>query len=484
MAETVETQIQDADPKASGRGAGFLGQTLFGRTIRGLFRSRRGFDPATIDPDLPDGDLERVRRQIEISIAARGGEVAARAEAAALGRAYLGLSDTGKLAFFKLLGECYDIDPKAVQIAADALAAAGGAEEAAQARRALRQAVTSPRMRLFHGFNSLDEGVKFLVTMRQDLVPLARAHPELRPVDDELFELLRSWFDVGFLRLTRVTWETPAALLEKLMAYEAVHKMRSWDDLKYRLHTDRRVFAFFHPSMPDEPLIFVQVALVNGMAHAIPPLLDTDGRDLRPEEADTAIFYSISNAQQGLAGVSFGDFLIKRVVERLSQDFPNVKTFATLSPIPGFRRWLMKGLEDSEGFLQPGEVQAITKALGEESTALLRSLLDSGQWREGDNAALVQPILTKLVARYLTGLRVAKDGSRRALDPVSHFHLMNGARVERINWLGDPSENGLSQSFGLMVNYLYRLPDIEDNHEAYRLRGEIKASNAVRGLVG
>ncbi len=475
-----------ANGDRAGQRGGFLGQSIFGRTVRGLFRSRRGFDPATIHPDLPDADLDLVRGQIEISIAARGGEVAARAEAAALGRAYLTLSETGRLRFFRLLAERYDIDVIAVRQASDALAVARDPEAAAAARRALRQATTSPRMRLFLGFNSLDEGVKFLVTMRRDLVVLVRHHPELRAVDDELFELLRSWFDVGFLQLTRVTWDTSASLLEKLMAYEAVHKMRSWEDLKNRLHTDRRVFAFFHPSMTDEPLIFVQIALVNGMADAIPPLLERSGREIRPDEADTAIFYSISNAQRGLAGVSFGDFLIKRVVERLSHEFPNLKTFATLSPIPGFRRWLMAGLgAQGADFLTPGESQALTKAFGEAMTvAGFDGLVAGGAWLETDNAAKVRPVLMKLVARYLTTQRGGRETLRRALDPVTHFHLTNGARVERINWMGDPSDNGLSQSYGLMVNYLYRLSDIEDNHEAYRLNGEIRTSNPVRNLAG
>ncbi len=482
-AETPDkARLADRGPARTG----FLGQTLFGLNFRDLFRSRRGFDPAAIEPDLPDADLERVRNQIEISIAARGGEVAARAEAAVLGRAYLSLSEEGRLRFFRLLAEDYDIDRAAVCEAAHALAHADDPETGAAARRALRLAATSRRMRLFHGFNSLDEGVKFLVTMRRDLVSLAARHPELKAVDDELFELLRSWFDVGFLRLERLTWETPAALLEKLMAYEAVHKMRSWEDLKNRLHTDRRVFAFFHPGMLDEPLIFVQIALVNGMADAIPPLLDTSNRDFRPQDADTAIFYSISNAQRGLAGVSFGDFLIKRVVERLSGDFPNLKTFATLSPMPGFRRWLTAGLRtDGPAFFTPAETQTAVKALGsEDAPARLHDILLKDDWCGEDADEAVRVVMTKCAARYLTGLRVARDGGKRALDPVSHFHLSNGARIERINWMGDPSENGIAQSFGLMVNYLYRLGDIEDNHEAYRLNAEIRTSNPVRALIG
>ncbi len=472
-----------APPNHPGRDDSFWRDTLFGRAVRDWLAQWRRFDSMAIEPHLPDGDLDRVRRQIDLSIAARGGEVAARAEAAALGHAYLRLDEAGKLRFFQLLAEDYDLDTGALVTAAHAVEQARDPAAAAEARRSLRQAATSPRLRLFLGFNTLDEGVKFLIAMRADLMALARRHGELKPVDEELFDLLRSWFDVGFLRLTQVTWQAPAALLEKFIAYEAVHAMRSWDDLKHRMEGDRRLFAFFHPTMPDEPLIFVQVALVNGMAARIPPLLDESAPAIAAHTADTAIFYSISNAQKGLAGVSFGDFLIKRVVRELSRELPNLKTFATLSPIPGLRHWLDRGLageiEAGTPFLTPVERAALEKALGSDHTvAMVRDLL---------NAAVpdgrLEPVLARLAARYLTTRQAAGEGRMRALDPVAHFHLSNGARIERLNWLADPSENGLRQSYGLMVNYLYRLSAIEDHHEAYRLNGDIKTSSAVRGLV-
>jgi malonyl-CoA decarboxylase len=261
-----------------------------------------------------------------------------------------------------------------------------------------------------------------------------------------------------------------------------VHEIRSWNDLKHRLESDRRCYAFFHPSMPDEPLIFVEVALVNGIAGNVQKLLDADGERVEPEDANTAIFYSISNAQKGLAGVSFGDFLIKRVVDDLSRELPNVKTFSTLSPIPGFRRWLDGRLADGADLLTHEESDALSQLVTTEADQpLLTAALAQPDWpQNADLDAALKPVLLRLVAGYLLYQR---RGANRALDPVAHFHLSNGSRIERLNWHGDLSARGLEQSAGMMVNYLYALDRIEANHEAYVSGGDIPASSSVRNLV-
>ena len=266
------------------------------------------------------------------------------------------------------------------------------------------------------------------------------------------------------------------------MAYEAVHEIRSWTDLKNRLEADRRCFAFFHPRMPDEPLIFVEVALVAGMASDIDALLDEAAPVGDPQAADTAIFYSISNCQHGLAGISFGDFLIKRVVDALARDLPRLKVFATLSPVPGFRAWLDRQTEAApEGLLLPAErtaIEALGDGIGERDLGALLDRADRNA--EPQLAAALREPLLRLCARYLLRERAP---SGRALDPVAHFHLSNGARVEQLNWQADVSAKGLQQSAGIMVNYLYRLADIEANHEAYRGEGRVAASGSLRALA-
>jgi malonyl-CoA decarboxylase len=263
-----------------------------------------------------------------------------------------------------------------------------------------------------------------------------------------------------------------------------VHEIQSWTDLKNRLEADRRCFAFFHPRMPEEPLIFVEVALVAGIAGTIHALLDEKAPIGNPQDADTAIFYSISNCQQGLVGISLGDFLIKRVVDALATELPRLKAFATLSPLSGFRAWL--AVEAERGRLLPvGEMRAVQALAteGDEGDAdkVLLNLINQPDWHEdARNAAALREPLLRLGARYLVHARAP---SGRALDPVAHFHLSNGARVERLNWLGDVSAKGLAQSAGLMVNYLYRLGDIEENHEAYRSEGRVATSSAVRSLA-
>lgn len=459
------------------------------RSLRVRWQSIAGADYdaawASTRPDLPDDDIPHIREQLRACLERRGGEVAARSRAAALGQSYLALDASGRERFLKVLAEDFDVNEAEVEAAVAALREAVDPEERRAARRRLRQALEAPRVRLLTQFNSLPEGVKFLVNMRSELLPLAQRDSSLAQLQDDMRALLATWFDVDFLELRRITWDTASgALLERLIAYEAVHPIESWDDLKNRLDFDRRYFAFFHPRMPNEPLIFIEVALVNGMADNVQALLDSTAPLQDPKEADTAIFYSISNAQRGLDGISFGNFLIKRVVDQLSHEFPNIKTYATLSPIPGFVSWLDKALARGDtGLLLPADRKTLAVGLGVDKGAKgwLRELLESTDWSNDTNITkALRPILSRLCARYLV-----KEGRENgaAFDPVAHFHLNNGARVERINWMADRSQRGLRQSAGIMVNYRYDLGRIDANHEAYRAGGKRAVSSGVRGLL-
>jgi malonyl-CoA decarboxylase len=305
--------------------------------------------------------------------------------------------------------------------------------------------------------------------MREDLLERLPAHPELRRVDDDLQHLLSSWFNPGFLQLRTMDWQTPAVVLEKLIEYEAVHEMQGWDDLRRRLDAkDRRCFGFFHPALPDEPLIFVEVALVTAISSSVQTILAPHEGVVPQQRINTAIFYSISNCQPGLRGISFGNFLIKQVVMRLKDEMPQLNEFATLSPIPGFRKWLNSVLANEQ---QP--------LLSAEDASLLTAL-DTPRWLE-DSAlqARLKPLLMRLCARYL----VQEKRGSSPLDPVARFHLGNGASVARLNWLGDTSAKGLRQSAGLLVNYAYDLEEVEEHHEAFLNRGEIACAPAVKKLL-
>ena len=428
-----------------------------------------------IDTDLPESDLQLLRDKIDSCLNGQGGEVSARARAAELGETYLVLNSEGRRRFLELLAKEYDVDNDAVEEAITKRRADMDSIQRQKYTQDLRNLLEPPRTKLLRQFNELQEGVKFLVDLRAELIPWTRENPELKALDQDVYRLLSSWFDVGFLDLQRITWRSPAVLLEKLTEYEAVHAIQSWNDLKHRLRDDRRCFAYFHPRMPDEPLIFVEVALVNGISNNIHDLLNEKAPTANPDKADTAIFYSISNCQAGLAGVSFGNFLIKRVVRDLVSKLPNLKTFSTLSPIPGFRKWLQNNSDDSKYTEQ--ELAAI-QLLNQQSTEehSFSTLLEKDNSAHKDLRKTLVPALMGLCARYLL---TAKNG-KRALDRVAHFHLSNGARIERINWAADLSKNGIGQSAGMMVNYLYNLPDIEKNHEAYTGQGEITASSSVR----
>jgi malonyl-CoA decarboxylase len=446
-----------------------------------------GYDISTAmaRPDLPDSDLETLRKQMLACLNNKGGEVSARAEAAKLGQVYLALDETGRRRFLGVLAREFDTDPGQVDAAMDAVQLADDENDRRDAEYLLRKALEAPRTKLLTQFNALPDGVKFLVDMRAELLRFSREDKALKALERDLRAILVSWFDVDFLELRQISWDkTPATILEKLIAYEAVHAIAGWDDLKNRLDSDRRCFAFFHPRMPDEPLIFVEVALVDGIAGNVQELLDEHAPLQNSQEADTAIFYSISNAQQGLAGISFGNFLIKRVVGELREEFENLKTFSTLSPIPGFRKWLDNLFAAGDPkILLPAE-RKVLKAATEKDIGIkgaLKDILNDPHWYQDEFLAnaLKSPLM-RLCARYLVE---EKRRGGRAADPVAHFHLSNGAAIERINWLGDTSANGIRQSAGMMVNYLYHLGKIEDNHEAYSARGKVSISSGVKALL-
>ncbi len=458
-------------------------EPLWDRTLRRIRLIWPLGDQATlknsVEADLPDGDLQKLRARIDACLEGRGGEVSARTRAAELGETYLVLNSEGRKRFLELLAREYDVDNEAVETAIAARLQNSDPEDKRQKNHALRNLFISPRTQLLRQFNGLQEGVKFLVDLRAELLPLTAGDPALKSLDQDILGLLSSWFDVGFLDLQRITWETPAALLEKLIKYEAVHAIRSWQDLKNRLREDRRCFAYFHPRMPQEPLIFVEVALVNGIAANIHDLLDESKPTLAPRQADCAIFYSISNCQAGLAGVGFGNFLIKNVVKDLSAKLPNLKTFSTLSPIPGFLAYFRNHPE--EVVFSERELKALKKMAGETDAKefFLAALDNLGEHLKEDTPSPLKPILLRLCARYLLS---AKKG-RQAFDRVSHFHLSNGAKIERINWAADLSEKGIGQSAGMMVNYLYQLSHIEKHHESYTESGDIAVSSAVSKMA-
>jgi malonyl-CoA decarboxylase len=436
-----------------------------------------------VDADLPPADAERVKRLMQECLAARGGEVSARQRAAVLGEIYLTLSQKGRRNFLETLMDNFCVDREQVRKTARQLIETADDSSFQQVAGRMREALVSPQQKLLRQFNALPQGIKFLVDLRAELLTFLVAQPKLAALDHELKVLLATWFDVGFLSVERITWQSPAALLEKLMAYEAVHAIGSWSDLHHRLESDRRCYAFFHPGMSEEPLIFIEVALVTGLATSVQELLDESAPKTAVENADTAIFYSISNTQRGLQGISFGPFLIKQVVTSLRQQLPNLKTFSTLSPLPGFRRWLtayfaatMKGAELGPNQLALGEAAKLLKVAAEPD-----AVFNTPQWWQNQQvaAALQEPLLS-LCARYLHEPR-PKD--QAPLDPVARFHLGNGARIERINWLGDISAKGMQESCGLMVNYLYQPKDIEKNIETYATSKEIAAATRVRSLL-
>lgn len=385
------------------------------------------------------------------------------------------LDDAQLEAYFEFLARELSPDPDTVLASARAYAV----EPCAETLIALSQAVEPPRQELLRRLNRAPGGTGAIVRLRRALHSRLISHPELEALEADLLHLLSSWFNPGFLQLNRVDWHSPAQLLEKIIQHEAVHAIDGWDDLRRRVQPDRRCFAFFHPQLPEEPLIFVEVALLPHVPAAIAPLIDKHAAPLPPERLRVAAFYSISNCEPGLRGVSLGNFLIKQVAEQLANELPALRIFCTLSPIPGFAKWLRSEPDFSilHGLGRPGVMRLkqaaaeLRKACG----ARLEPLQDPSALDALDAAA--RSALMTLCAGYLRHASCAADG-----DPVARFHLDNGARLERLNWKANLSATGLRQSFGLMVNYLYDLQRIEANHAQFR-RGSVVCSRAVASLM-
>ena len=405
-------------------------------------------------PEASAPPLERARRLAE-TLLSEPGEAAGAAVARELLAVLHGLGSADRAAFYRFLADAFHPEVTALRAAAEAFLADPTSEQAAR----LAAAAEPPRQELLRRMNMAPGGTAALVRMRAELLGLVRAEPGLGMLDSDFRHLFASWFNRGFLELRRIDWQTPAAVLEKLIAYEAVHEIQGWDDLRRRLDADRRCFAFFHPALPGEPLIFVEVALVKDLAAAVEPLLKRDDPPYDLSQADTAIFYSISNCQEGLRRISFGNFLIKQVVEELKAELPRITRFATLSPVPGFRRWLER---------RPDAADAVPAAAAEDAW-----------WQDPAGAAALRLPLKRLAAEYLT----RPDDGSGAIDPVARFHLGNGARLERINWLGNTSERGIEEILGLMANYLYDPDAIEANHEAFMHGGKVARSAEIDGLL-
>ncbi len=438
---------------------------------------------SALRPGAPVAPLDRTRGLADALLSERG-EASGAAVARELMACLRTLATEDRLAFYRYVSEGFLPAEAPLRAAAQAYLDDPTPSRAA----ALADAAEPSRQELLRRMNMAPGGTAALVELRKDLLAQGRGDSALHPLDADMRHLFASWFNRGFLDLRRIDWQTPAAVLEKLIAYEAVHEIEGWDDLRRRLAPDRRCFGFFHPALPGEPLIFVEVALTTGLATAIQPLLAREGEEQAQRDcvaaADTAIFYSISNCQDGLRGVSFGNFLIKQVVEELQAELPGITRFSTLSPVPGFRRWLRGrlGAEDRAGLLRDADAQALRTADDgtEDAAEALQHLLERENW-PGDPAiaGVLEQVLPRLCTLYLT----TPTAGGRPGDPVARFHLGNGARLERVNWLGNTAPRGMAESYGMMVNYLYDPAQIEANHEAF-VRGTIVRSPAVDALLG
>jgi malonyl-CoA decarboxylase len=387
------------------------------------------------------------------------GEVSGTALAGEVLTHYRGLNQQNRIAFFDRLAIDFAPDPSHVSQMADRYR-----EEPSEANLLnLQRATEAPRQELFRRLNVAPEGMLTLVQLRRDVLRDLDGHPEWCTLDADLLRLFRAWFNRGFLELQQIDWRTSAVVLEKLIEHEAVHQIQGWRDLRRRLESDRRCYGFFHQALPDEPLIFIEVALTRGLGAKIQPLLDPDSSVSDVTKADCALFYSITNCQEGLRGVSFGSLLIKQVAQHLKRELPQLKRFATLSPIPGFRQWLTE-TSASDGAKLSGLVSELEKP---------------DWWRDAAQSSQLRETLLALCAHYL----MQASRKRQPLDAVARFHLGNGARLEQLNWLSDTSATGMRRSYGVTANYVYDLAEVERNHEAYSRDFSIAASSQFRRLA-
>jgi malonyl-CoA decarboxylase len=379
---------------------------------------------------------------------------------------YAELTTGPRIAFFETLATTFGADRAEIDQAITAWRQSPSDETAAE----LHAASEPRRLELFRRLNLAPGGTAALVRMREQLLDAMDHRDELSVIDNDFVHLFSSWFNRGFLVLRRIDWSTSAAILEKIIRYEAVHEISDWADLRRRIDPpDRRCYAFFHPALVDEPLIFVEVALTREIPAAIAPILSDRREPVDPQRATTAVFYSITNCQRGLAGVTFGHFLIKQVVEEVSREVSRVGAFVTLSPAPNFAEWLRR---------ERGN--AGSAALDDDDREALVALDQDGWWRSPEIAEQIREPFLRAAAWYYMR---ARNGRGLPVDAVARFHLGNGARLERLDWLADTSERALKQSYGLMVNYLYDLDYIERNHEAFAQQRAIVAASAVSRLV-
>ncbi len=379
---------------------------------------------------------------------------------------YAALTTGPRVAFFESLARTFGYDNVRIEAAIAAWRQSQSADDAAE----LHRASEPRRLELFRRLNLAPGGTAALVHMREQLMDAMDHRDDLAVIDNDFVHLFSSWFNRGFLVLRRIDWSTSASILEKIIRYEAVHEIRDWEDLRRRIDLpDRRCYAFFHPALVDEPLIFVEVALTREIPDAIAPILSDKRETVDPERATTAVFYSITNCQRGLAGVTFGHFLIKQVVEEVRREWPRISTFVTLSPAPNFAEWLKRERANEASI-----------AIDTDDREALRALDRPNWWLDEQLVEVIGEPIMRAAAWYYVRAR-----NRRGLpvDSVARFHLGNGARLQRLNWIADTSERALEQSYGLMVNYLYDLDYIEENHEAYAQQHVVVASTGVTRLV-
>jgi malonyl-CoA decarboxylase len=443
-----------------------MNTSFFGELLQTITeRGRALLDRAGARRESP---AERSENLVELceDLLSRRGEASGVALAREILTRYSELTTGPRIAFFEALAARFGPHQRRLNAALEQWQKAPSDETAAE----LHAASEARRQELFRRVNLAPGGTAGLVDMREQLIDAMVHRNDLGPVDADFAHLFSSWFNRGFLVLRRIDWATPAIILEKIIRYEAVHRIRGWDDLRRRIDPpDRRCYAFFHPALVDDPLIFVEVALTRSIPTAISPILTSQRETIPPDRATTAVFYSISNCQRGLTGVTFGHFLIKQVAEEISREVPNISTFVTLSPVPGFADWLARERAREQ-----------STVLDEDDRAVLAHLDTPGWWQVPETREPVRDPLMHAAAYYFLHGRNAR---RTPVDPVARFHLGNGARLEQINWLADTSSRGLAQSHGLMVNYQYDLKNIEKNHEAYAESRTIVASSAVKRLA-
>lgn len=430
-------------------------------------------------------ELELIN-QINECIKGEGGEISRHGKILHVAMTYLNLSDKGKKKFLNILSEKFNVDIDNLETKIKNFKNAKSNKEIIDAEITLSETLIPPRVLFLQQLITLPNGYIFLKDMREDLLSIKKEFPLLKKLDREIKNMLITYFDVNLLDLKEISWNSPAIMLERIAGYEAVHKINTWQELKHRLSSNYKIYGFFHYRMPNDPLIFVEVAFTKGIARNIQQIIDVNFEKEKHSqiEADTAIFYSISATQKGLRGISFGNFLIKRVAKLISKEFPNIKKFSTLSPIPTYKKWLQKMLVEKDNvLLKDIEIEKIKKFNNKKDVSdIISDIINQKDWHKNEvyTNILKQPLM-RLCVHYLTTVKAKFRNS--ACDPVANFHLTNGAKILHINWLGDISENGFSQSLGIMVNYEYRTDMIAKNHEDYLTKGYIHISSDVKSWL-